>query len=755
MLSAGAAGAQEVIATQANLPAAAADEVVVVGSRVQARLATQSPAPVDVISGETLRSQGFTDVNRALQFLAPSFNYPRAATGPSAASTRAATLRGLAPDQLLVLVNGKRWHSSAVITFNNEVGRGSTPTDLGAIPMSAVARIEILRDGAAAQYGSDGIAGVINIVLKSSASEGLSGIQTGLTDKGDGQNTTAFLNKGFKLGDAGFLNLTGEVRYRNSSNRAGIDSRFGRVTNQQGDPDTLDFNFAANGAYAVAGGVEVYGDAVYDRRKGISPAQYRAPTISPSLYPNGFIPHVRLDLDEAGGTIGLRRAFGPWAFDLSDSPGYSKAEFAVNSSVNTSLGTTGPTSFYAGGAEYFQNVVDASLARAFPILTGANLALGLSDRYESYKIRGGEPASFSGAGAQGFPGFNPPQPVNASRNSIAVFVDGELKPVAALTLGAAVRYEHYDDFGSATSGKLSLFYKPLDWLAVRATASTGFRAPSLQQTFFSTVTSQSSGGVLVNVGTFAVGDPSAKALGATPLKAETSRNLSAGLVLTPLPDLTVTVDAYLIEIDDRIALSETLSGAAVTAVLNRAGVTNASQVRFFTNAADTETNGYELSANWRHKLGAAKLDLTAGYALVDTDVTSLKPNPVLPTLPLLATSSIDFLTKAQPQNKFTLSARLVWECWTLDANLVRNGPFRAVQVAGEQTYNPVTTLDLVADYAFTPRLKLGVGVLNVGDAYPDKIADRALTQGGSLLYPEVGAVGTNGREYFVRISGRF
>ncbi len=733
--------------------AGAVESVVVVGSRAPGRLAVDSPAPVDVISAQTLQNQGFTDINRALEFLAPSFNFPHSDTAPSAANTRAASLRGLSPDEVLVLVNGKRWHSSSVVNFNAVFGRGSVPTDLGAIPLSAVSRIEILRDGAAAQYGSDAIAGVINIVLRSDLG-GSASVQGGETSRSDGQNGTATLSDGFALGDRGRINLTGEVRYRNSTNRATIDSRYNRITTEQGDPDSLDLNFAADASYDL-GGAQAYGDAIYDHRKSVSPAQFRAPTVAPTIYPLGFIPHIRLNLDDVGGTAGLKGMASGWAWDLSDTFGYNKSVFEVHGTTNTSLATS-PTAFNAGGANYLQNVVDLTVSRPFSVLAGANLAVGAEQRYEHFAIQSGEPLSYAGAGAQGFPGYNPPSPVNISRTNEAVFVDGELKPVSQLTLGAAARYEHYSDFGDATSGKLSAIYHPLQLLAVRGTVSTGFRAPSLQQQGFSTVTSQSSNGVLVNIGTFAVNDPVSRALGASPLKAETSKNFSGGFVLTPGSGFTFTADAYRINIANRISLSENLSGAAVTAILKAAAITSASQVRFFTNSADTTTNGFELTANWRGRLGQdARLDLTAGYASAVTGVDRIRPNPVLPALPLLATSSIDLLTSALPRTKATLGGRLDWRSWTFGADVANFGSFRAIQVVSEQTYNPVTTVDLTVDYAITPKIKIGLGVLNVGDAFPDKIADRALTQGGGLQYPEVGGIGTNGREYYLRVSSRF
>ena len=730
------------------------EEVVVTGTRAVGRLATDSAAPVDVISGDLLRAQGASDISRALQLLSPSFNYPRSATAPSAANTRAVTLRGLAPDQVLVLVNGKRWHSSSVINFNNVIGRGAAPVDLNTIPMAAIDKIEILRDGAAAQYGSDAIAGVINITLKSGAEGGFVLTQAGATAEGDGQTLLTAFNKGFALGEAGALNLSAEIRSRNSTNRATIDSRYGRVTNEQGDPDSLDLDFAANARYALAG-AELYGDLVYDYRQSTSAPLFRAPGVS-VLYPNGFIPHVRMKLNDLGGGGGLRGEAGAWRWDLSDTFGYSHADFEARDTANTGLGAASPTRFDAGGALYVQNVVNATMSRPHALLAGGNLALGVEQRYEGYKIRSGEAYSFFGSGAQGFPGFNPPHPVDEHRNAVSAFVDGELKPIAALNLGAAARYEHYDDFGDALLGKLSLFYKPIEAFAVRATASTGFRAPALQQSFFSTVTSQASAGVLVNVGTFAVNDPVAKALGSQPLNAEKSRSLSGGVVIKPFGGLVFTADLFHIEIDDRIALSETLSGANVVAILKAAGVNNASQARFFTNAADTTTEGYELTANWRGRLAPdVRLDVTAGYMLGDTDIDSLKSNRVVPTLPLLGQSAIDLLTKAQPQNKTTLAARLEWRNLSVNANVARFGPFRTISVATEQTFSPVTTVDLAVDYALTANLKLGAGVLNLGDVYPDKIIDRALSQGGSTQYPEVGAVGTNGREYFLRLTSLF
>ncbi len=611
LLTATAAHAQTALQPPAT-PQDSAD-IVVVGSRAAPRLRTDTPAPVDVLSGDTLEAQGFDNLARTLEFLSPSFNYVPATTSPSAEGTRPATLRGLTPDQVLVLVNGHRRHAVATINTNNGIGRGTVPVDLNTIPEDAIARVEILRDGAAAQYGSDAIAGVINIVLRGDREGGYASGQTGITERGDGSTYIATVRNGFAIGSDGFLTLAGEVRSRDFTNAAGVDPRFGRITQRLGDPRSLDVNTSLN-LEAPLGAVTLYADATFSGRRTLSSPLFRLPMVAPTSYPQGFLPLIQQKTFDTGGTLGARGTIAEWDWDLSDTASYNNADFRVSNSVNTSLGVASPTSFDGGSQRYFQNIAALTVGRAFDVLAGAHLTVGVEHRYEWYKMRKGEPGSYTGAGAQGFPGYNPPSPVHPHRTAFSVLADAELSPVRGLDLGAAVRYEDYSDFGSRVIWKGSIFWRPVPFAALRGTISSGFRAPSLQQQYFSTVTSQLSNGVLVNVGNFAVNDPVAVALGATPLKAETSKSYTGGIVLTPMKRLDLSVDVYRIDIRNRITFSESLTGPAVNAILLANGITNASQVRFFTNAADTRSQGIEATLHW--SAGARQtglLDLSLGY----------------------------------------------------------------------------------------------------------------------------------------------
>lgn len=731
------------------------EDIVVVATRRGLRV-TETPAPVDRFSGETLSERGDLDLAKKLQVLAPSFNYTRAQGLSSAVGTRPASLRGLGIDQVLVLVNGRRRHAAATLDTNNGFGRGTVPVDLNAIPVTAIDRVEILRDGASAQYGSDAIAGVINIVLRGDREGGLVLGEVGGNENGDGKNGIVAVRHGFALGNGGFFTATGEFRFQNLANFAGIDTRVGRRTLKIGEPESRDLDLTLNGELPTSWG-SVFADANFVRRETESfSGLFRLPNYFPAIYPNGTAPGVRQVMYDFGGTLGTQTSLGAWNVSLSDTVGYNRADFEGFDTVNRSLGSTSPTRFDQGAQRYFQNLVNLTVNRNFDnILAGARLVAGIESRYEEYELVRGEPDSYFGEGAGG---FNPPTDVNVHRSAVSAFVDGELELVEGLRLGAAGRYEHYSDFGDQVTGKGSVFWRASGFLALRATASTGVRAPSLQQQYFATVTTQfiaptpANPSGLVLVRNAAVDDPIAEALGAVPLKQETSRSISAGVVLSPLSNFDIIGDYFKVNIDDRIVYSEILQGPAVNAILAAAGVANANTVRFFTNAADTRTEGFEITARWRGRItNNATASLSLSYADFKNEVKRVSVNPVLPSLPLLAQRALLVLTDAQPRDKLALNGDLQWDRLGVTLDIVRFGSSSFVPLAQFQEFSPEVVVDLSLNYRLTDSLTVQGGIMNLFDNYPDEI----IGQLDGRRYESIGGLNAEGRKYSLRLTKKF
>lgn len=742
----------------AAAPVTADNTVIVTGTRSAGKTALASSVPVDIISQQRLKDTGYTDLARALEFTVPSLNFPRAHTTPSAANTRAITLKGLSPDEVLVLINGKRWNPSAVMNTNFAVGRGTVPYDLSVIPLLAVERVEVLRDGAAAQYGSDAIAGVINIILKKNAEGGLLQLGSGVTEEGDGAYGDLAINKGFALA-GGYVNVSGNILRQQSTNRAALDQRYNRVTFQIGDPDALNINLAINAAFPVMKESELYATSILSHKDSTNVAGFRAPGASP-LYPDGFGPEINPVLLNAGLTTGVRGLLtDSIKYDVSNTYGLSRAEFKARNTANISLGANSPGSFNVGAVDYFQNIFNASISRPLPeLLAGGNISLGAEYRYENYQIERGEFSAYTGSGSAGFPGFNPRIPVDNHRDAKGAFVDTELKPVSWLTLGAAGRFDDYSDFGNATTGKFSMRAQANPWLSLRGSFGTGFRAPSLQQQFYSSITSVANGTnkEIVNVGTYQVGDPVAKALGALPLKAEKSKSGKLGIVLTPSPKLSITADWYRTDIDDRIALSDALTGPAVTAALLGAGIKDVQQAAFFTNALDTRTQGYEITAKHNGSLSETALyAVSLGYAHMPTKIRSIASNARLSSLPLLSEHSLLLLTSAQPENKLSSQFKLSVDKYDVVLDVTRFGSYVDAPIKDAQKFGAEYIADLAFSAQLAPRLKLSAGVLNLMDTYPDELAQQDVafkTFGGSFKYGEESPFGISGRSYYLSLS---
>jgi iron complex outermembrane receptor protein len=596
------------------------DEVVVTGTRVAARTRLDSLAPVDVLSADSLSSSATTELAEALSTAAPSLNFPRPSITDGTDHIRPATLRGLAPDQTLVLVNSKRRHQSALVNINGSVGRGSAAVDLNAIPLAAIESVEVLRDGASAQYGSDAIAGVINLRLRDAREGGNASITYGRyntnvqTERGerhetDGATMTATGWVGLPLGPEGFLTLSAEYRDRDPTSRGDFDSRVpgSPVTSRYGDAEVEDITAYANAGVPLGNEWEIYGWAGYQQREGNSaafPRIFNDARNVPAIYPNGFLPLITTDIDDLTVGWGVRGELASWDADVSLVYGSNTVRYGVENSLNTSFGALSQTSFDAGEMEYDQFVLNASIVRGFEIGSlpePLNVALGVEARRESYGIEAGEPASYergpivgAPAGSQGFPGFKPENEVDEDRTAYSAYVDVEARLTQKFLASVAVRGEDYSDFGSAVTGKLAGRFDFTDNFAIRGAASTGFRAPGLQQEFFTSTATNFLGGIPFEVGTFPATSDVARVLGAQPLDAEKSNNYSLGTVVR-FSGFELSIDAYRIDIEDRIVLSENLNSQQVAALIAQF---NASVARFFINGVDTKTEGIDLVSRY-------------------------------------------------------------------------------------------------------------------------------------------------------------
>jgi len=796
------------------------DAVTVTGSRVQGRTAEETAAPVDIIGQEELANTGAMEVGQALQLLEPSFNFSRTTVSDGTDVMRPATLRALGPDQVLVLVNGKRRHQQALVNVQQTIARGSAGTDLNAIPVSAIERIEVLRDGAAAQYGSDAIAGVINIILKNQTDHTDVSIMGGETFKGDGRVLHGSVNTGFALGDSGFINLTAEYRDRGETNRAGkattnllgwydqaqFDAGRRDVKLHLGDADTKDAYLWMNGEYPIGAGA-LYWFGGLSRREGDSFGFYRGPhdnrTI-PQIYPDGFLPNIITTVDDASLAVGYRGPLSDnWDWDVSINHGRNKFAFEERSTANVSwyyepkpgggIYAETPTSADTGALEFRQTTFNLDFSGQVPGFNGnpLYLATGFEWRKDQYLMEAGDPVSYTygrtndpsvpifgqtgdpaSSGTQGFPGFTPATEVDDGRRSMAVYLDAETNLTQKLLLGAAVRYEDYSDFGNTTKGKLSLRYDANDVFAFRGTISTGFRAPSVQQAFFSQVSTNLNGGVLTEVLTARNNSDVARALGIPALKEETSFSKSFGIVFKPIENFSITADIFRIDIEDRLVYSEgiTPESTGTDGLPCDAGNTNcpiaralapfrAGVVQFFTNAIDTSTTGLDIVANASHKLkNGSNLNLTALFHFNKTEVTDVhSESPIIPESSIFGTVQETLIEKGQPREHHVLQG--VWsdDKWEVT---VRENYFGEVSGLGFGPYEAdgKWLADLAVVYKFTDKIKLPIGGNNIFDVYPTKWDPNA-----GFPFPQLGFVygwetmpfGMNGGSYYARLDFRF
>ena len=822
------------------------EEIVVIGSRIQGRSITDSPVPVDLIKQEDMRNTGQLEVGRAIQRLIPSFNFSSSTISDGTDAVRPATLRGMGPDQVLVLLNGKRRHGSALIHVNRSVGRGTAGTDMNAIPMGAIKRIEVLRDGASAQYGSDAIAGVINVILKDDYEGGFR-TNYGTTYKGDGDQFVASLDKGFNVGKDGMLHATFEYRNRERTNRAGLsgdvqyrdtetcklsectlrelpnkanllesyqgdtnvilndpgdkEKNFNRRNFRIGDGDSEQFSGALNFDTPIGKGLELYSFADVSRRENETGGFYRQPRNSGnpvgSRYPDGFLPMINTTIWDFSFGAGLVKEFdNGLKADLGVVHGGNTFNFNISNSHNASWVTAnnlpGATSANSGDLELYLTTVNLDFSLPVPE-KNMSLAWGAGYRRDNYQIQAGEEYSYRDyddppdtggpSGIQVFPGFKPDNEVNESRNALSLYTDAEmfvndLGIFDKVMFSPAVRYEHYSDFGHTVNGKLATKLDFSRAFAVRGSMSSGFRAPSMHQLYFNSVSNQfNSDGSVARKGTFRNDSAIAKDIGIPELKQETATNLSVGVVYQPDPSFTLTADFYRIEVKDRIIISGDLDPAKNLSLPSSVGTAfKAADVtvgQFFMNAADTETRGMDVVASWDVPfINRGDLELNFLGALMQTQIRDVKLPAGLPSS-LFQDRERSIIEDWQPKSRFTLSGLYQLDQFSASVMVHRYGSYT---VSGDgnnpekQKFDPKYVTDVQASYNFGSFGIFKIGANNLFDVTPDEDtidtsrSGRIIDSQGNLIVNSTDVFtysrrsspfGFNGGFYYVAFEYRF
>ena len=769
-------------------------QVVVTGTRASNRTVAESLAPIDVLTAADLKATGAADLPSALSILLPSLSFPRMAVDDGNDAVRPATLRGLSPDDVLVLVDGKRYHTTSLVNYNSTLGRGSAPADLNSIPMSAIDHIEVLRDGAAAQYGSDAIAGVINVILKHGAKAGSNSITMdgGIMDKGDGAQNGVSGSVGIPLGNGNgmspgwarlswnYSNVMNTNRNENTDKSSNLNpsntNAQGIPYQRYGSPAVVTKQALINFGYDLTPSVELYGYLNLSRRDVTSNGYYRAGgnyRNTTAIYPNGFLPLIINNVKDVAGVFGAKGTTGGgWHWDASADFGYNSMVFDIHNSLNinqyyTNLVATGvgssPTSFHVGTFSTRQRVGNLDLSKEYSpsfLPNPVTVAFGAEARKDQYSIGAGDPNSYffnpatidpvSGGvapgGAQVFPGITPQTAGSFSRTSEAAYVDLETDLSDKFSVGVAARYENYSDAGSTRSGKLSMRYQLTDTFALRGTASNGFRAPSLAQQNYESVSTVLLHGQLAQVGTFRTSSPSAIALGAKPLTPEKSSNYSLGGVWQPTNSFSATLDVYQIRIWQQILYSDRIT---VTPTLENGEVSGA---QFFVNGGTTRTRGADLILNQRIDLGdMGKLNLGLSSNYNKTDVLAVSNSA-------FGRASQGLLTSAMPRTKHIVYGDWGIQNFNLHANLIRYGSVirRGDNVSEDQLYASRWLLDMSASYNWNA-WRFTVGANNVTNQYPTKVSlanaydDRA----DGMQYSTLSPFGFDGRYVYGKVTYSF
>ncbi|CAN5320093.1 TonB-dependent receptor [soil metagenome] len=764
------------------------DEIIVTGTRTSGLRVSDSPAPVQVLGNDVLQRVGQSDLIQGLAQNLPSIQ-AQSFGGNQDAFHLSLKLRGLNPNHTLVLINGKRRHGTANVVVSGGAFGGSAAPDMSFIPITSIDHVEVLQDGAAAQYGTDAIAGVINIIQKKNASGGSLSVTGGHYFDEGGATWSVLGNIGIEPFNGAYLNVSAERKHHGFSFRGDVDPRvintgvagnsgatlltrfpglvnapdYPYVNRISGDSAFDLTSVTYNAGYAVTPDTEIYSFGSYGHRNGTANENYRLPNVvvgvaaSDIAFPLGFTPQEEAKDTDYSVTGGIKGIFSGTTWDLSSTYGRDINKTYVNNSANASLyaasssatrnGST-PQDFHTGDfiATQWTNTLDVT--HDFDLGSAGSLtaAGGIEYRHETYEIAAGDPTSYYGTGSQAYLGFAPINAGKHSRNNWSEYLDFTFKPLSGLLIDAAVRHEHYSDFGNTTVFKGTGRYDFSPAIAIRGTASTGFRAPTLAEEYYSGI---GVGPTLIS-GNFAPNSPGAAFLGVPGLKAEKSTNFSGGLVLHPISNLTITVDAYTIEIKNRIVQSSVFYGynsnrnvitsPSIIQALTANGVTidpaiytassGAIGVQTFVNGAKTRTRGLDFVASYASDfggLGHVDWSLAANYNATKIKELASPPSNVNQNLLILDKAAQSLLINATP--KFRATANAYWTLGPIGINLreafysptfyyIQNPVSAAFEKA--RVGNKFIT-DVQVDYKVTRSLKLSIGANNLFNIYPDKL----------------------------------
>jgi iron complex outermembrane receptor protein len=760
------------------------NEIVITGTRTAGRSRLDTASPVDVLSVNSLQHQGTPELGTAIANVAPSVDFPRPSATDATDAIRPATLRGLSPDETLVLINNVRAHSSASLNINSSVGRGSSAVDLNTVPTDALDRVEVLRDGASALYGSDAIAGVINLRLKQARTGGSVTLTHGFydtdvkTSRDDhhvtGEPVTTIDGwKGLGFGSDGYLTLSGQYTVRQPTNRSDAPAANAvpaldgpPLRGRFGDPYVKQYSGFANAGMSIAPDWQLFGWLGYTHRHTSSAAFPRPTSLATQNsaaiagYPNGFIPLIDTVSKDLNSAIGAKGIVGDgWNVDITASYGRNKVIFHTKNSANYSLGAATPHDFYDGALIYDQLVGNLDVTKTFDVFQSLNLAFGLEGRREGYQITPGELASYTGSGAQGFGGFNTLNAIKKHRQNGSAYVDLEAQVTKQFQLDGALRGETYSDFGQVLTGKLSARYDFSPQFALRGTVSTGFRAPSLQQEYFTSVASVIVNGSPVLTGTFPSTAPVSEALGGLPLKPEKSTNFSGGAVFR-FGGFDLTADAYYVRLRDQLGLSENISATFSPAVAALLAPFNVSAARFFINGLASWTKGIDVVGHYRWRSDDAGIfDFTVAGNVNKVKVTRvpITTSTLNPAPTLFARNRLLTLTEGTPGEKvagtvdwslrdFGATARV-----TYYGNVVQPGTTPAADIPTGK--HAIT--DLEVRYGGKRGLQLALGAQNLFDVYPDRTPGNLNGPSGLVGFPFYSPFGFNGRYLYGRVGFNF